>query len=484
MTVFSDPTTGSRCNEERIQRILHEAMLASREAKPRNALSTEEVLDFAKKVLKSEEFPQNESNNSETQGADNKEAAGFIVDTVEGEREIVQDIMLEEKARKVYDAIEMMRALQNGDANDIDDLSRQTSADESIFESTDLLKDAGPIDVSKMAGERKTAPRHAKFADIRREDEFELGLTESEVASFEGLPKNLRSHWKEGESQQEQILQRLDGVKGRDLTHVGSISRSTTTELQTIRSMEEYIEEEKGEPSSSFFDSWPLSYLWGTSMSDDHSEGRRQGRGWRHNNDDTLSLLSCNMIRKDERLPAMTSSLVRVTSMPPPPSYAETIRRTEVDPRMQLWVESQWAHHEKPPSDGAYYLGKSRTVVVHEIARGDWTWCTEWSPKGDRLAVATENHHLAVIDTTSSTVWRVIHDIRMRRPPKKDTTHSIRAIAWGSRCIAIGGTGNAVSILSPEDPYHVIHTIKGTGFVGSLDWNTDCSVLAVGSRLD
>lgn len=47
-----------------------------------------------------------------------------------------------------------------------------------------------------------------------------------------------------------------------------------------------------------------------------------------------------------------------------------------------------------------------------------------------------------------------------------------------------GGTGNAVSILSPHDPFPIRHTIVGTGFVGCLDWKSDSDVLAIGSRLD
>jgi WD40 repeat protein len=151
---------------------------------------------------------------------------------------------------------------------------------------------------------------------------------------------------------------------------------------------------------------------------------------------------------------------------------------------MEEWVSRQFKMPNRPPKDGSYHLGKSRTVIVHEIVRGNWTWCTAWSPDGDLLAVATENHHLAVIDTKSSTVWRVRHDRRIKGPMRNNTTHSIRCIAWGANYIAIGGTGNAVSILAPNPPYDVLHRITATGFVGSLDWRGDSNVLAIGSRLD
>jgi WD40 repeat protein len=135
-------------------------------------------------------------------------------------------------------------------------------------------------------------------------------------------------------------------------------------------------------------------------------------------------------------------------------------------------------------SEYFYALGKSRTVIVHEIVRGNWTWCTAWSPDGSRLAIATENHHLAVVDSSASTVWRVRHDRRITSPIRNHTTHSIRSISWGSQFIAIGGTGDAVSILSPIEPYPVVRVIRGTGFVGSLDWRLNSTVLAVGSRAD
>jgi len=170
-----------------------------------------------------------------------------------------------------------------------------------------------------------------------------------------------------------------------------------------------------------------------------------------------------------------------------PPSYAEHINAMEVDPRMPAWISAQSAtftDEEQKPQDCFYSLGTSRTVVVHEIVRGNWTWSTAWSPDGTKLAMATENHHLAVVDTSSSTVWRVQHDRRINKTVRNDTTHSIRSIAWGSQFIAVGGTGNAVSILAPTEPYPILHTIRGTGFVGSLDWNLNSAVLAIGSRLD
>lgn len=132
-----------------------------------------------------------------------------------------------------------------------------------------------------------------------------------------------------------------------------------------------------------------------------------------------------------------------------------------------------------------YTLGESTTIVTHQIFRGNWSWCTAWSPDGNRLAIATENHHLAIVDTSMSTVWKVVHDRRLDgETVKKDTTHTIRAVAWGSQYIAIGGTGDAVSLLLPESNYPLLHVIRGTGFVGCLEWRADSSVLAIGSRED
>jgi WD40 repeat protein len=169
-----------------------------------------------------------------------------------------------------------------------------------------------------------------------------------------------------------------------------------------------------------------------------------------------------------------------------PPSYAEKINAMVVDPRMPAWISSQntFAEEEILPLQTFYSLGTSKTVVVHEIVRGNWTWATAWSPDGTNLALATENHHLAVVDASSSMVWRVQHDRRITTAVRNDTTHSIRSIAWGSQFIAVGGTGNAVSILAPTEPYPILHTIRGTGFVGSLDWKINSAVLAIGSRLD
>ena len=164
-------------------------------------------------------------------------------------------------------------------------------------------------------------------------------------------------------------------------------------------------------------------------------------------------------------------------------SYPEAFRASrKANPVLSDWVENKFMPRERLPNDGTYRLGESKTILVHEILRGDWTWCTAWSPDGSQLAIATENHHLAVVDTTSSSVWRVRHDRRVTAPPKMDTTQSIRSIAWGDHFIAIGGIGNAVSILAPTEPYQILHTIAPTGFVGSIAWLPGSNKLLIGSR--
>ena len=181
------------------------------------------------------------------------------------------------------------------------------------------------------------------------------------------------------------------------------------------------------------------------------------------------------------------NSMLRAVQPLSPLAYAEAIRSNEVDPRMPAWMVEHGEEGDlsQPlPDENFYSLGNPRAIIVHEIARGDWTWCTAWSPDGGRLALATENHHLAVVSTTASTVWRVRHDQRVSGPTRNGTTHSIRSIAWGHNFIAIGGTGNAVSILAPIEPYPVLHTILDTGFVGSLSWRKKSTVLAIGSRDD
>ena len=62
--------------------------------------------------------------------------------------------------------------------------------------------------------------------------------------------------------------------------------------------------------------------------------------------------------------------------------------------------------------------------------------------------MATENHGLAIIEVSGRPIWKVVHDERIGKL-KNDSTHSIRSIAWGSSFIALGGTGDAVSIVEP-----------------------------------
>jgi WD40 repeat protein len=334
-----------------------------------------------------------------------------------------------------------------------------------------------------------------------------LSATESEVASVDGLPSTLQQRWMHGT--REQMMKSLDGIPSnpRKTTsmdtmegpfspttpsyHHGHWNPKMRSTIQNRLSDDDVVEDDQG----TYFEPCFGFGLCGNKCEEDNFINKKESlvgacrpiKSWKEQHEVPLAIFDCaNLIHQEDRVvaPPMQTSLVRVASDHPNPSYAETILPTEIDPRMQDWVSTQFEHRGKPPKDGSYHLGKSRTVVVHEINRGDWTWCTAWSPDGALLAVATENHHLAVIDTTSSTVWRVRHDRRVRSPTKSNTTQSIRAIAWGAEFIAVGGTGNAVSILSPKEPYQILHTIPGTGFVGSLNWKGDSNVLAIGSRLD
>ncbi|KAL3945539.1 MAG: hypothetical protein SGBAC_000363 [Bacillariaceae sp.] len=149
--------------------------------------------------------------------------------------------------------------------------------------------------------------------------------------------------------------------------------------------------------------------------------------------------------------------------------------------QMPDWIENQGSGCKDNSSGSNYTLGQSRTVIVHEIVREGWTWGSAWSPTGDRLAIATENHNLAIIDTLSSPVWRVKHDKRMSGSVKKGT-ESIRCVAWGAHFIAIGGTGDAVSILAPSEPYPILHTLSAGTYVGSLDWRCKTKTLLAGNR--
>jgi len=147
---------------------------------------------------------------------------------------------------------------------------------------------------------------------------------------------------------------------------------------------------------------------------------------------------------------------------------------------------------------GQYEIHSSETIISHEFNRGNWTWAMEWSPDGNYLALATENHDLAIVDAgMSASLWKVIHDDHIGRL-KNDTTHTIRAIAWGTTFIAIGGTGDAVSIIEPYLPassslrpsgitkqsFRVVDVITETGFVSALSWQKNSNILAIGNRED
>lgn len=267
--------------------------------------------------------------------------------------------------------------------------------------------------------------------------------------------------------------------------------------IDGVDSSKARVEQEKrNDEPSHVFNFNLFSYLMGNGRSNELFETQDVLNDFGVMNIPGFPPLNCGAIQISETQNDLNSDLVyphnSLLSSPSaaisvaPPSYAEHIHAMEVDPRMPAWISAQSATFadEEHAQESFFTLGISRTVVVHEVVRGNWTWATAWSPDGTKLAIATENHHLAVVDATSSTVWRVQHDRRITKTVRIDTTHSIRSIAWGSQFIAVGGTGNAVSILAPTEPYPILNTICGTGFVGSLDWKLNSAILAIGSRLD
>lgn len=378
-------------------------------------------------------------------------------------------------------------------ANTPSTLSGYTICEEKKEEAHSKIIDTGPslsIEVRSLS-ENALYEKAKKFVnDIPNV----LSATESDVGSADGLPSSLQSRWLMGESPKQQMLATLDGIHlPTKVSHSVVQSHGPSRSLEydfAVETQSDFLQEqENGEETQSLYDIWPFNMFCGKGNENAEENEGNQHYAYKEHTDVPLALLDCaNIIYQEDRChfaaPAVPTSLIRVASEPVPLSYAETLLAAEADPRMQDWISSQFKVPGKPPKDGSYSLGKSRTVIVHEIQRGNWTWATAWSPDGSLLAVATENHHLAVIDTTASTVWRVRHDERIKGPIKNHTTHSIRAVAWGQNFIAIGGTGNAVSILSPIEPYTILHTITGTGFVGTLHWRENSSILAFGSRLD
>ena len=178
-----------------------------------------------------------------------------------------------------------------------------------------------------------------------------------------------------------------------------------------------------------------------------------------------------------------------------------TRRQTPVPSTGMLsrWVQRKIESEASPTSKditnkyfGQYEIHTSETTITHELNRGDWTWTTEWSPDGKYLALATENHGLAIVETKT---WKIIHDERIGKL-KNDSTHTIRSICWGGNFVAVGGTGDSVSIIEPrlissEDSsnnekysFEIVNVIKQTGFVGALTWLKNTNILAIGSRTD
>jgi len=237
------------------------------------------------------------------------------------------------------------------------------------------------------------------------------------------------------------------------------------------------IEEKKSNQESQMFGTW-LSFLWGRTGV--RSQPSAESDEIAETYEESILPMTCGT----HGFPTERNDLL-VASQENEQGYAHAVnaRQLYIDPRMPEWMDKHLTERDPLPKGTTYQLGESRTIIVHEMIRGSWTWCTAWSPDGSRLAMGTENHHFAVVDTFSSSVWRIKHDKRVAGPTRgSDVTHSIRSIAWGNHFIAIGGVGGSVSILSTNEPYPILHKITPTGFVGSLDWLKDTTTLAIGSR--
>lgn len=323
--------------------------------------------------------------------------------------------------------------------------------------STTAVNNKDPKSNSVRVASIRITQTPASYEEKKQEEDIKdcLSATESEVASMDGLPSRIQARWSSDDRQQ--MLQHLDGIPPsptrRSSTRLPVLATPHPRLAATVITEEEDDDDDGNDAHlGPYFEPCFQFSLCGGVLEEkpkrkrDYKEykPKMSKSSWKTQHDVPLAILDCsNLIHRDVTAPRVPTSLVRVASPDPQPhglTFADTIPQTRIDPRMQDWIAGQFVIPNRPPKDGSFHLGKSRTVIVHEINRGSWTWCTAWSPDGEFLAVATENHHLAVIDTTGSTVWRVRHDRKARGDisRKNNSTHSIRSIAWGQNYIAIG----------------------------------------------
>lgn len=321
------------------------------------------------------------------------------------------------------------------------------------------------------------SPKVSDGTDAHEEDFFDVTRSVASLEDLEKavekLPSRFRTLNKDESGQpmlRENILRRLDGMQQPN-SIITTLDQNKDDKPVIIQSMELSQQPEE----ISWFNYFMGSY---SKDADDKEEY--------HHKDYPVSCESPKTSFHEDT-PSITTPAVEASNVDghsKPTSYPEVVRANGVEESpLSDWVDNNFLPRDDLPSDGSYMLGESKTIIVHEILRGDWTWCTAWSPDGNQLAIATENHYLAVVDITASSVWRVRHDKKVKIPLKQASTQSIRSIAWGCNFIAIGGIGNAVSILATTDPYHVLHTITPTGFVGSISWLPGTNTLLIGSRL-
>lgn len=314
---------------------------------------------------------------------------------------------------------------------------------------------------------------------LRKIDGLASPMAASENNNFESIHSNLAS--KSSEEGENSILSECE-VDYRN--YDGEVLSEMPDRVKKVKTVViKSAEPKKLHEDQASFGNW-FSFLWGGQGGTMNADGQDY-IAEEYEENPLPRIAGDQPVPSQSRVPTASDILSPAFSEDNAEGYAEVVNAQEfyIDPRMPEWIDNQFTSRDPLPRDGAYQLSESRTVIVHELVRGSWTWCTAWSPDGTKLAMGTENHHLAVVDTFSTSVWRIKHDKRVTGPNRQhDVTHSIRSIAWGDQFIAIGGVGGSVSILSPEEPYPILHKIAPTGFVGSLDWLKDSNTLIIGSR--
>jgi WD40 repeat protein len=158
--------------------------------------------------------------------------------------------------------------------------------------------------------------------------------------------------------------------------------------------------------------------------------------------------------------------------------------KTALIPMEEIWKEETIERKTDDRSDDDSLMADSMIEILEksivELDKSGLTYCLDWSPAGDYLAVAGSNKSCAIYETKS---FDLVHETASR-------STAIQALQWNQNGTFLAVGGREVAIIEGQAPFKVHCVINHTPTdstmnefryrINSLCWSPSGSYLAIG----